>query len=175
MMPSLVWNMAGERDVFLTFDDGPTPGITEWVIETLAQYDARATFFCLGKNVEQHPQTYARILEAGHHLQPPERVGDEHGTVCRGCRFRRTADPQRPFPRSLRAHHALAGEGSERALQHGDVGRVEPRLQPVGISPAMCEECYPACQTGVDRSFPRFTQIEPQPALCIAARTRLYL
>ncbi len=66
MMPSLVWNMAGERDVFLTFDDGPTPGITEWVIETLAQYDARATFFCLGKNVEQHPQTYARILEAGH-------------------------------------------------------------------------------------------------------------
>lgn len=66
IMPQLVWNMAGERDVFLTFDDGPTPGITEWVIETLARYDARATFFCLGKNVEQHPETYARILAAGH-------------------------------------------------------------------------------------------------------------
>ncbi len=65
-MPSLIWNMAGDRDVFLTFDDGPTPGVTEWVIETLARYDARATFFCLGKNVEQHPETYARILEVGH-------------------------------------------------------------------------------------------------------------
>ena len=66
LMPSLVWNMAGEKDVFLTFDDGPTPGVTEWVIETLAKYDAKATFFCLGKNVEQYPQTYMRILEAGH-------------------------------------------------------------------------------------------------------------
>lgn len=66
ILPSLVWNMAGERDVFLTFDDGPTPGVTEWVIETLARYDAKATFFCLGKNVEQHPRTYMRILDAGH-------------------------------------------------------------------------------------------------------------
>lgn len=66
LMPSLVWDMAGEKDVFLTFDDGPTPGITEWVLDTLAEYGAKATFFCLGKNVEQHPQTFLKILDAGH-------------------------------------------------------------------------------------------------------------
>lgn len=65
-MPSLIWEMEGERDVFITFDDGPTPGNTEWIIETLGRYGAKATFFCLGKNAEQHPETFARILEAGH-------------------------------------------------------------------------------------------------------------
>jgi peptidoglycan/xylan/chitin deacetylase (PgdA/CDA1 family) len=67
MMPSLVWGLDGELgEVYLTFDDGPTPGVTEWIIETLAKYDAKATFFCLGKNVEQHPETFAKILAAGH-------------------------------------------------------------------------------------------------------------
>lgn len=66
LMPSLVWDMAGEDDVFLTFDDGPTPGITEWVLDTLDGYGAKATFFCLGKNVEQHQQTFLKILDAGH-------------------------------------------------------------------------------------------------------------
>lgn len=65
-MPALVWNMDGEQDVFITFDDGPTPGITEWIIDTLARYDAKATFFCLGKNVEQHPDVFRKIIEAGH-------------------------------------------------------------------------------------------------------------
>ena len=36
--------------VYLTFDDGPTPGVTEWIVDQLARYDAKATFFCLGKN-----------------------------------------------------------------------------------------------------------------------------
>jgi peptidoglycan/xylan/chitin deacetylase (PgdA/CDA1 family) len=66
MMPSLVWNMGDAQDVFLTFDDGPTPGNTEWIVDTLAKYDAKATFFCLGKNVEQHPESFRRIIEAGH-------------------------------------------------------------------------------------------------------------
>ncbi|MDL2320409.1 polysaccharide deacetylase family protein [Alistipes sp. OttesenSCG-928-B03] len=66
LMPALVWNMDGEQDVFITFDDGPTPGITEWIIDTLARYDAKATFFCLGKNVEQHPDVFRKIIEAGH-------------------------------------------------------------------------------------------------------------
>lgn len=35
--------------VYLTFDDGPTPGVTEWILDQLAEYDAKATFFCLGK------------------------------------------------------------------------------------------------------------------------------
>jgi peptidoglycan/xylan/chitin deacetylase (PgdA/CDA1 family) len=66
MMPSVHWNMEGESDVFLTFDDGPTPGNTEWIIECLARYDAKATFFCLGKNIEQHPELYDKLIAAGH-------------------------------------------------------------------------------------------------------------
>ena len=65
-MPSLIWNMDGEEDVFLTFDDGPTPGVTEWVLDTLSKHDAKATFFCLGRNVEQYPDLYHRILNEGH-------------------------------------------------------------------------------------------------------------
>lgn len=65
-MPSLVWDMAGEDDVYLTFDDGPTPGITEWILAELDKYGAKATFFCLGKNVEQYPDLYEKILAAGH-------------------------------------------------------------------------------------------------------------
>ena len=66
LMPSLIWNLQGEEDVFLTFDDGPTPGNTEWILEQLDKYDAKATFFCLGKNAEQHPETFRKILAAGH-------------------------------------------------------------------------------------------------------------
>ena len=65
-MPSLVWEMEDEQAVFLTFDDGPTPGVTEWVLEQLAQYNAKATFFVLGKNVEMYPELYNTIIEQGH-------------------------------------------------------------------------------------------------------------
>lgn len=66
LMPSLRWDMESDRDVFLTFDDGPTPGNTEWILETLARYNAKATFFCLGKNAEQHDETFKKIIRAGH-------------------------------------------------------------------------------------------------------------
>lgn len=64
---SLIWNMPRtEQTIYLTFDDGPIPEITPWVLETLEQYDARATFFCIGDNVRKHPSIYERILEKGH-------------------------------------------------------------------------------------------------------------
>ncbi|MDR2938363.1 MAG: polysaccharide deacetylase family protein [Prevotellaceae bacterium] len=65
--PSFTWDFPDEQDgVFLTFDDGPNPETTPWVLDTLKQYNARATFFCLGKNVEQYPETFKLIREAGH-------------------------------------------------------------------------------------------------------------
>lgn len=68
LFPSLIWEIddPDREAVFLTFDDGPTPGVTEWVLDTLEKYDARATFFVLGKNVEAHPELYRRIVGAGH-------------------------------------------------------------------------------------------------------------
>ena len=65
-MPDLIWEIDDPEGVFLTFDDGPTPGITEWILATLDKYDAKATFFVLGKNVEMYPDLFRRIVDAGH-------------------------------------------------------------------------------------------------------------
>lgn len=68
-MPSLVWDLPSGADgdvVYLTFDDGPTPQVTEWILDELRRWGARATFFCLGANVEKYPELYARILAEGH-------------------------------------------------------------------------------------------------------------
>ena len=59
--------MPGEgNSVYLTFDDGPTERITPWVLDTLRDYNAKATFFCLGKKVEMHPEIFQRIIDEGH-------------------------------------------------------------------------------------------------------------
>ena len=68
MFPDLVWQIEDERGVYLTFDDGPTPGITEWILATLKRYNAKATFFVLGKNVEMYPDLYEKILADGHRV-----------------------------------------------------------------------------------------------------------
>lgn len=65
-MPDLIWEIEDANGIFLTFDDGPTPGITEWILAELDKYNAKATFFVLGKNVEMYPDLYKRIVDAGH-------------------------------------------------------------------------------------------------------------
>lgn len=62
-----VWHFAGrEKDLYLTFDDGPTPEITPWVLETLSKYNAKSTFFCIGENVMNNTQIYEQIIAEGH-------------------------------------------------------------------------------------------------------------
>ena len=68
MFPDLVWQIEDERGVYLTFDDGPTPGITEWILATLKRHNAKATFFVLGKNAEKYPDLYEKILADGHRV-----------------------------------------------------------------------------------------------------------
>jgi peptidoglycan/xylan/chitin deacetylase (PgdA/CDA1 family) len=68
---SLVWDIpaaADDKVLYLTFDDGPHPVATPFVLDMLARYDATGTFFCIGKNVREHPQIYKRILEEGHRV-----------------------------------------------------------------------------------------------------------
>jgi len=65
----LVWSFpTSERIVYLTFDDGPIPEVTPWVLETLAAYDALATFFCIGNNVHNHPHLLQDIIDKGHQV-----------------------------------------------------------------------------------------------------------
>ncbi len=63
----VVWDMpASDKSVYLSFDDGPHPTETLFVLEQLAKYGAKATFFCIGKNVEEHPPIYQHIISEGH-------------------------------------------------------------------------------------------------------------
>jgi peptidoglycan/xylan/chitin deacetylase (PgdA/CDA1 family) len=57
-----------KKEIYLTFDDGPTPEITDWVLDTLKEYNAKATFFCIGKNVVEEPEIYTRILAENHQI-----------------------------------------------------------------------------------------------------------
>lgn len=54
--------------VYLTFDDGPIPEVTPWVMELLDHYSIKATFFCVGDNVRKHPEIYEEILRRGHRV-----------------------------------------------------------------------------------------------------------
>jgi peptidoglycan-N-acetylglucosamine deacetylase len=65
--PNLVWQLPAEKPtLYLTFDDGPIPEITPWVLETLHKYQAKATFFCVGDNVRKYPEVFQLIKDAGH-------------------------------------------------------------------------------------------------------------
>ena len=67
MFPNYVWDIATDDKVlYLTFDDGPTPEITNWVLGTLKTFHAKATFFCIGKNIEAHPDIFQNIVNDGH-------------------------------------------------------------------------------------------------------------
>ncbi len=59
---------SNKKEIFLTFDDGPTPEITEFVLDELKKYNAKATFFCIGKNIKNHPDIFGKIVSEGHSI-----------------------------------------------------------------------------------------------------------
>lgn len=70
LFPESIWRIPSEtkKVVYLTFDDGPIPEMTPWVLEVLQKHDIKATFFCVGDNVRKHPDVYKQVLEAGHRV-----------------------------------------------------------------------------------------------------------
>ncbi|MBO7602452.1 MAG: polysaccharide deacetylase family protein [Bacteroidaceae bacterium] len=67
MYPSALWRMDPEdRAVYLTFDDGPIPEVTPWVLDKLDQFNVKATFFMVGDNVRKHPDIFRMVVERGH-------------------------------------------------------------------------------------------------------------
>ena len=69
LYPHALWRMdRHDRSVYLTFDDGPIPESTPFILETLAKFGARATFFMVGENVERYPELYQRIVDEGHRV-----------------------------------------------------------------------------------------------------------
>ena len=62
MFPQFIWNIeTSEHVVYLTFDDGPVAEVTPWVLQTLEEYNAKATFFCIGNNIEKDPELFIEL------------------------------------------------------------------------------------------------------------------
>ena len=68
LYPGSLWRIGEEqrKTIYLTFDDGPIPEVTPWVLELLDRYGIKATFFCVGDNVRKYPHVYRQLLEKGH-------------------------------------------------------------------------------------------------------------
>ena len=160
IFPSLIWTMPETDRVYLTFDDGPTPGVTEWIVDQLARYDAKATFFCLGKNAEQHPHLFRMLVDGGH------RIGNH------------TYSHQKGWRMSLERY--LEDVDFANGLLQTDLfrppyGRIKPsqahrlseryHIVMWDVAPHLPAQCDEACQGRVDRRVSRLGQVVPQFAV----------
>ncbi|HCN82076.1 MAG TPA: polysaccharide deacetylase family protein, partial [Sphingobacteriaceae bacterium] len=69
LYPALTWHKSRmNKCIYLTFDDGPIPDVTPFVLETLKTFGTKATFFCIGDNVRKHPGIFEQVVNEGHHL-----------------------------------------------------------------------------------------------------------
>jgi peptidoglycan/xylan/chitin deacetylase (PgdA/CDA1 family) len=69
LFSNYIWDVPNsENKVYLTFDDGPTPEITQWTLNQLKNYNAKATFFCIGDNVRKYPETFEEVVKEGHSI-----------------------------------------------------------------------------------------------------------
>lgn len=69
LYPSLLWQVkTANKELYLTFDDGPIPNLTEFILDVLSEFKIKATFFCVGDNLKKHPQIAQRALDEGHKL-----------------------------------------------------------------------------------------------------------
>jgi len=69
VFPKYIWEIPNkEKKVFLTFDDGPIPEVTEWVLNQLNLCNAKATFFCIGDNIQKHPDIFDKVIQNGHSI-----------------------------------------------------------------------------------------------------------
>jgi peptidoglycan-N-acetylglucosamine deacetylase len=69
LYPKRIWAFWHvKKEIFLTFDDGPIPEVTPWVLDLLKENDAKATFFCIGDNIRKYPALLKRILDEGHSI-----------------------------------------------------------------------------------------------------------
>lgn len=69
LYPSLTWHKSrSSHCIYITFDDGPIPIVTPFVLNSLRQFNARATFFCIGDNIHKHPDIYEQLVAEGHRI-----------------------------------------------------------------------------------------------------------
>ncbi len=131
-LPQRRWRVPAVPDaLYLTFDDGPIPEVTPWVLEQLAVFDARATFFCVGQNLMRHPDVAQAVLAGGHrlanhtqhHLRGTQTPLDTYLADVAACQT--LLDALQPdVARLLRPPYGRATLAQVRALQQASYGLV---------------------------------------------------
>lgn len=133
--PNLLWDKKKEskkkqiQPVYLTFDDGPIPGVTEFVLDTLQAYHAKATFFCVGDNVNRYPHIYQQILRKGHvvgnhtyhHLNGWETKDQEYFNdigQCENSLQQYLPEKTRPLKKLFRPPHGKIRKSQIQFLKH---------------------------------------------------------
>jgi len=123
--PSLTWHKSrNEKNIYLTFDDGPIPEMTPLVLDILSEYDVKATFFCVGDNIIKHPDVFQRVIGDGHkignhshhHLdgwKTPKKVYLENVATCQQTIIDRTA-----YHSIFRPPYGKASRAQLKKLQH---------------------------------------------------------
>jgi len=116
LYPQFVWRKpSDEKKIYLTFDDGPIPEITEFVLETLEKYQAKATFFCIGDNINKNPGIFRKVIGAGHS------VGNHTFNHLRGW----ATDDVTYFENSVRCKTEIEKFGIETKLFRPPYGRIK--------------------------------------------------
>ncbi len=116
LYPQFVWRKpSDEKKIYLTFDDGPIPEVTEFVLETLEKYQAKATFFCIGDNINKNPGIFRKVIGAGHS------VGNHTFNHLRGW----ATDDVTYFENSVRCKTEVEKFGIETKLFRPPYGRIK--------------------------------------------------
>jgi peptidoglycan/xylan/chitin deacetylase (PgdA/CDA1 family) len=143
LLPSLVWRVPTEEKVlFLTFDDGPVPGPTEFALHTLCRFSAKATFFCIGDNIRKHPDVFHKIIEDGHatgnhtfnHLSGWRTRTEDYLENVRKCQELLGASPKEVLSRSQESE-ARSEEREARSKEAEGGVSVEQSLPPKAQGP----------------------------------------
>jgi peptidoglycan-N-acetylglucosamine deacetylase len=114
LYPNFIWRIpSSKKEIFLTFDDGPIPEITEFVLEELNKYQAKATFFCIGGNIEKYPNVFQKVVNQQHtignhtfnHLRgwdTEEDIYIENFRKCEDEIFKQILNPKSQIPNLFR-------------------------------------------------------------------------
>ena len=118
LFPKLIYHYPADgKRIHLTFDDGPTPEITPWVLDILEHEQVKATFFCVGSQIEKHPDIFKKILEAGHQVGNHS-YAHENGWQTPSKNYKKSAD---------KTEKLIAQYGVPSKLFRPPYGRITPK------------------------------------------------
>lgn len=145
--PKAIWRKEKEKNnIYLTFDDGPIPEITPWILDCLKEYQVKATFFCVGENIKKHPEIFNRILAEGHavgnhtynHLRgwdSEDQIYFQNIEKCEKLTNSRLFRP--PYGRAKKSQMKVLAQDYKIIMWDVLTGDYDPKISP--------EQCYKNC------------------------------